>query len=59
MTEVRLGVLVTHNKGVTLASEDLDGIHRNWLDIDGVILNDREVVSLDIEREVWVARQRN
>ena len=47
----------TYDKGVTLASEDLEGVDTVRLGADAVGLNDGQVVIVDAEDEVRVARQ--
>ena len=45
----------TDNKGVSLASKDLNGVYSELLVVDSVDFDDSHVVSIDGEREVRVA----
>ena len=47
----------TYDKGVTLASEDLEGVDTVGLGADAIGLNDGQVVVVDAEDEVRLARQ--
>lgn len=49
----------TYDEGVALCSEDLDRIDKERLAVDTVDLDDGQVVPIDAERVVRVARDRN
>lgn len=49
----------TYHEGVALCSEDLDRVDKERLAVDTVDLDDGQVVTVDAERVVRVARDRN
>ena len=49
----------TYDERVTLGSEDLDRVDGDWLRLDTIGLDDGEVVVVDAEDVVRVARQRD
>ena len=50
---------ITYNDGVALAGEDLNGVDFESLGVHTVNLNNGEVVVIDREGEVGVARHRD
>ena len=47
---------ITYDEGITLASEDLDGVDSVRMAVRPFHLNDRHVVSVDGEHPIWIAR---